>query len=310
MSKIALIGLGNWGANHLRVLIKNNLLAGIYDKNKKIKNFKNFKNLDEISFDKNVKGVIIATPPNTHFELAKFFIQKKIPVLVEKPVCLNFKDTITLYNLSLKFKTKICVGHLLFFHPAIEKITEIINKRIIGKIKYIESNRLNLGRIRDYEDILWSFAPHDISIIDNLIKNKKILEIKCVGNKINNTKIADISTTIIKYSNILAKISVSWLHYQKKHELFILGKNGMIVFNDTNTWDKKLKLIKYKINKKNEISTKEKFYKLIDKEPLEKEILNFDFFIKDKIKTSPIELKNILNTMKILEECSNQIKNE
>lgn len=212
MSKIALIGLGNWGANHLRVLIKNNLLAGIYDKNKKIKNFKNFKNLDEISFDKNVKGVIIATPPNTHFELAKFFIQKKIPVLVEKPVCLNFKDTITLYNLSLKFKTKICVGHLLFFHPAIEKITEIINKRIIGKIKYIESNRLNLGRIRDYEDILWSFAPHDISIIDNLIKNKKILEIKCVGNKINNTKIADISTTIIKYSNILAKISVSWLH--------------------------------------------------------------------------------------------------
>lgn len=310
MSKIALIGLGNWGSNHLRVLIKNNLLAGVYDKIKKIKNLKNFNDLDEITLDKNVKGVIIATPPNTHFELAKFFIQKKIPVLVEKPVCLNWKDTNTLYKLSLKFKTKICVGHLLFFHPAIKKINEIINKKTIGKIEYIESNRLNLGRIRDYEDILWSFAPHDISIIDNLIKNNRILEIKCVGNKINNTKIADISTTIIKYSNILAKISVSWLHYQKKHELFILGKNGMIVFDDTNAWDKKLKLIKYNINKKNEIKTKEKFYKITNEEPLEKEILNFNFFIKGKIKTSPIELKNILSTMKILEECSKQIKDE
>ena len=77
MSKIALIGLGNWGGNHLRVLIKNNLLAGVYDKIKKIKYLKNFNDLDEITLDKNVKGVIIATPPNTHFELAKFFIQKK-----------------------------------------------------------------------------------------------------------------------------------------------------------------------------------------------------------------------------------------
>ena len=205
-----------------------------------------------------------------------------------------------------KYKTVTVVGHLLFFHPAFKIIKNIIRNNLIGKINYIESNRLNLGKIRKDEDILWSFAPHDISMITNLI-NKQYDSIKSVGMKISNSKISDISTTLIKYKSTLAKISVSWLHYEKVHEFFILGKKGMIIFNDTEDWEKKLKLIKYKISKNKAINTSEKYIKIKKDEPLKKEILHFTDLITGKTKESPIFIKNILKTMEILDVCSRQI---
>lgn len=305
----ALIGVGIWGSNHLRVLRKLNLLSGIYDSDKKLeidKKIKIYTNLNEIIKDKNVTGVIIATPPKTHFKIASVFIKKKIPVLIEKPVCLSLKDTHKLNNLSQKYKTITIVGHLLFFHPAFREIKNIIENNLIGKINYIESNRLNLGKIRKDEDILWSFAPHDISMITNLI-NKQYESIKSVGMKISNSKISDVSTTLIKYKSTLAKISVSWLHYEKVHEFFILGKKGMIIFNDTNDWEKKLKLIKYKINKNKTINTSIKFIKIKKDEPLKKEILHFTDLVTGNSKESPIFIKKILKTMEILDVCSRQI---
>ena len=121
-NSICLIGIGRWGQNHLRILNNLKLLSGVYDikytylKEKKIKIYKN---INEIIEDKNVKGVIIATPPNTHYGIASKLIENKIPVLIEKPVCLNLSDTLKLNNLSKKNKTITLVGHLLFFSPCI-----------------------------------------------------------------------------------------------------------------------------------------------------------------------------------------------
>lgn len=305
----ALIGVGIWGNNHLRVLCKLNLLSGVYDSDKKLKfdkKIKKYSNLKEIIKDKNVKGVIIATPPKTHFKIASFFINEKLPVLIEKPVCLNLKETYDLYKLSKKKKSIVTVGHLLFFHPAFFIIKKLLKENIIGKINYIDSNRLNLGKIRKDEDILWSFAPHDISLIDNIV-GKKYDSIKTVTMKVSNSKISDVSTTLIKYKSILAKISVSWLHYKKVHEFFILGKKGMIVFNDGFNWNKKLKIIKYKITKEKKIHASEKFIKLIKKEPLKEEIMHFLNLITGKEKNSPIFLNKIIRTMEILDNCSKQV---
>lgn len=308
-NSICLIGIGRWGQNHLRILDSLKLLSGVYDlkyNNLKDKKIKIYKNISEIIEDKNVKGVIIATPPDTHYEIASKLVKKKIPVLIEKPVCLNLSDTLKLNKLSKKNKTITLVGHLLFFHSAFQMIKKILKDNIIGKVNYIESNRLNLGKIRKNEDILWSFAPHDISMITNIVDNQYD-SIKSMGMKISNSRVSDVSTTLIKYKSILAKISVSWLHYEKVHEFFILGKKGMIIFNDTNSWGKKLKLIKYKINKNKVINSSEKFLKIKKDEPLKKEIIHFVDIITGKQKDSPIFLDKIIPTMKILNVCSRQI---
>ena len=308
-NSICLIGIGRWGQNHLRILNNLKLLSGIYDlnyNNLKEKKIKIYKNINEIIEDKNVKGVIIATPPDTHYEIASKFVRNKIPVLIEKPVCLNLSDTLKLNKLTKKYKTITLVGHLLFFHPAFKMIKKILKNNLIGEINYIESNRLNLGKIRKNEDILWSFAPHDISMITNIV-NTHYDSIRSMGMKISNSRVSDVSTTLIKYKSILAKISVSWLHYEKVHEFFILGKKGMVIFNDTNSWAKKIKLIKYKIDKNKVISSSEKFIKIKKDEPLKEEIIHFVDIITGKKKDSPVFLEKIISTMKILDVCSRQI---
>ena len=164
--KIGVVGYGNWGKNHVRVLSELNHLGGVYDNlisskksNDKIKFYDSLDDLID-----NVDGLIISSPATTHFKIAKKAL-KTLDVLIEKPIAMKISDVLALQKLEKESKKLIVVGHQLHFHPAIIKMQELINQGAIGKLKWIYSNRLNMGKIRPNENVLWSFAPHDLSLI-------------------------------------------------------------------------------------------------------------------------------------------------
>ena len=166
-----MVGVGTWGLNHVKSLISLNIFVGCVDiepnRLQRIKTL--FSDVDcfpslEESFKENFHGYIIASPASTHAKLAKLIISNHKPVLVEKPLSLSVSDSKEIKSHLIKHDGKLIVGHLLLFHPAILKIKSMINKGKIGKIQYMYSNRLNLGKVRTEEDVFWSFAPHDISL--------------------------------------------------------------------------------------------------------------------------------------------------
>ncbi len=236
---ICVVGVGNWGLNHIKTLKELNVNVGCIDvdsqKLNKVKSLFNeiecFKSLKE-SFKKDFNGYIIATPAKTHTELAKLIIKNNKPVLVEKPLSLSVKESKEIKSYLSRYNGKLVVGHLLLFHPAILKIKSMIEDGMIGSIQYIYSNRLNLGTVRREENVFWSFAPHDISIFQFLTESfpQKVLS---MGGNFLQKNIHDTAMTYFKYPNeIQGHIYVSWLHPFKEHRLVIIGSKGSIHFDD------------------------------------------------------------------------------
>ncbi len=238
--KICVIGGGSWGKNHIRTLNDLGSLCAVVDSSETIiselKNIysdcKFFKNIeDTIQFD--YDGYIVATPPNTHYEIAKRIINIKKPLLVEKPITLNLKDALELNKLAKDKKVNLYVGHLLLFHPAYLKIKQMIENNSIGEIEYIYSNRLNLGTIRKDENVFWSFAPHDISLF-NYFFNDTPSKVSSNGLDILQKNIHDITITSFEYGKRkMGHIFVSWLHPFKEHRFVIVGSEGMLHFEDS-----------------------------------------------------------------------------
>ena len=237
---ICVVGAGNWGRNHIRTLHQLNSLGAVVENDPQairfIKEEYPYCNIhtDLISsLNKDYDGFIVATPPLTHFEIAKKIIESNKPLLVEKPLTLNLKDAIKLNNLAKKNNVNLMVGHLLLFHPAFNKILDLIESGILGEIQYIYSNRLNLGTFRSEENVFWSFAPHDISLFHYFFKISPI-EITCRGIDILQKGIHDTTITSIKYNDKqMGHIFVSWLHPFKEHRFVIIGSKGMIHFEDS-----------------------------------------------------------------------------
>ena len=179
---IGLIGAGYWGLNLVRNFNKVGVLDSVSDVNIKRKKkvleissqLKFTSNYKNILADKSIDAVAIATPAKTHYSLVLEVLKSNKHVFVEKPLCLNLSDGKKIIQLSKKMKKKVMVGHLMLYHSAYIKMKEKIEKGLIGNIRYIYSNRLSLGKLRKEEDVLWSFAPHDISMINDLVKEKLI----------------------------------------------------------------------------------------------------------------------------------------
>lgn len=241
--KVAIIGAGRWGLNHVKTaanLIENkniyvcdtNLAAK--DKIKSISDEINFtEDINEIINNSQINTVIISSPAETHFRISKIMLENNKHILVEKPLTLKSEEAIELNELAKAKNVKLMVGHVLLYHPAILYIKESIQKGELGKLQYIYSNRLNLGAIRSEENILFSFAPHDISIIQFIVENDPI-SITARGEAFLQKNIEDTTITYLKYPyNIAAHIFVSWLHPFKEQRLVVIGEKGMFVFEDT-----------------------------------------------------------------------------
>ena len=241
--KATVIGTGRWGLNHVRTAReilqdKFDLVCDAFETNKdKINGISSdiriIKHPEEIAENPEINAVIVATPAETHFEIARMMLKAKKNVLVEKPITLLIEHAEELIHLARENNVKLMVGHILLYHPAVVKMKELIEKGEIGKLEYIYSNRLNLGRIRQQENILWSFAPHDISVLQYLI-GKEPFEVYAHGGKYLQENIEDTTITYLKYpDNIGAHIFVNWLHPFKEQRMVVIGSKGMLVFEDT-----------------------------------------------------------------------------
>ena len=258
--KVCVVGVGDWGKNHVRTLNEIGALSGAFDLDRrKMKWFKEnypnakaYNSIKEALNDSNVRGFTIATEAKTHFEIAKTIMESKKHVLIEKPFTLNVDHASALVKLSEKNNLNLMVGHLLLFHPAIRKIKKIIDEGTIGDLQYIYSNRLNFGKIRVKENVFWSFAPHDIAIMQYLVGSYPI-KIHSTGSSFIQKDIYDTTITTLKYEDkIEGHIFVSWLHPFKEHRLVVIGTEAMITFEDSFD-EKPLKLYSKKIDLTNNI---------------------------------------------------------
>ena len=244
--QIAVIGAGYWGVNHVRNFYELGALSMVCDTNRpsldrmansfpgvRIEN-----DFRSALSDENVRGVVIATPAETHYRMARQAIEAGKDVLVEKPLTLDVDEGEQLVKLAAERGAILMVGHLLEYHPAVLRLRELIESGEIGELQYIYSNRLNLGKVRREENILWSFAPHDIAIILRLV-GAWPERVAATGGAYLQPSIADVTVTNIEFpTGVRAHIFVSWLHPYKEQRLVVVGSKRMAVFDDVLKSDK------------------------------------------------------------------------
>src|SRR4029077_13481329 len=166
---------------------------------------------------------------------------------VEKPLALAVNEAEAIIRLAERQDRRLMVGHLLQYHPAFIALRDLVREGALGRLQYIYSNRLNLGKVRREEDILWSFAPHDISMILSLIGQEPV-RVTAEGGYYLHDAIADVTTTHLAFAGgERAHVHVSWLHPYKEQKLVVIGDLGMGVFDDGEPWEKKLLLYPHRI---------------------------------------------------------------
>ena len=251
--KIAVIGCGYWGKNLVRNFSELGVLHAVCDASEELsENAARSYNVPSQSLDQILQGdcdgIVIAAPAALHFELTQKALKAGKHVFVEKPLSLKVEEAKMLCDLSSEVNRKLMVGHLLQYHPAFLALKQAIAKGNLGRLQYIYSNRLNLGKFRNEENILWSFAPHDISMILGLTGDLPE-SVNAVGACHLNPNIHDVTTTHMTFKNgIQSHIFVSWLHPFKEQKLVVVGERGMAVFDDSLPWAEKLKVYPHQVN--------------------------------------------------------------
>jgi UDP-2-acetamido-3-amino-2,3-dideoxy-glucuronate N-acetyltransferase len=253
--RIAVVGAGYWGVNLIRVFYELGVLYRICDFSaarleqlaEKYPGVKMDSSFDTTLEDPAVDAVVIATPAERHYEMARRSLLAGKDTFVEKPLTLRCEDAETLTALAGRGKRILMVGHLLEFHPAITRLHELIEQGELGRLEYVYSNRLNLGKVRREENALWSFAPHDISVILLLLKQMPI-QVTATGGTYLQPNVADVTVSTMLFDRgVRAHLFVSWLHPHKEQKLVVVGEHRMAVFDDVRKTDK-LQLFDKKIN--------------------------------------------------------------
>jgi predicted dehydrogenase len=237
--KVAVIGCGYWGKNLVRNFHELGALNLVCDATPQGRATASglapqaaiVSQVEEV-FSSAVQGVVIATPAETHFELGMQALVAGKDVFVEKPLALTYEQGARMVQLAEKQQRILAVGHVLEYHPAVVQLRALIQSGELGKVHYIYSNRLNLGKIRTEENILWSFAPHDIAVILRLVGAMPFEVIACGGSYVQ-PNIADVTVTNLLFDNgVRAHIYVSWLHPFKEQRLVVVGSKKMASFDD------------------------------------------------------------------------------
>jgi predicted dehydrogenase len=237
--KVALIGYGYWGMNLARTInsIDSYELKIIFDedidrinKAKKNYNFDVYLSLDEV-LDSDVEAIFIATPPATHYQIAKKALLANKHIFVEKPFTLNLEDAYDLIELAQSKNLKYMVDHVFLYSEPVKYLKQNLDK--FGDIVYINSRRINLGLFQYTTDVIWDLAVHDLSIIDHLVglDIEKVSVFKKKYKDFPNEAIASINMEL--KSGIVVSIDVSWLSPVKVREMIIGGTNMSVVYDDT-----------------------------------------------------------------------------
>ena len=191
------------------------------------------RSFDDVLADNSIRALVIATPAAMHYDQARAAIEHGKDVFIEKPLALRYHEGRELVELARARHAILMVGHVLQYHPAVALLRENIRRGELGRVCYIYSNRLNLGKVRQEENILWSFAPHDIAVLCDLIGDEPMM-VSAAGGSYLQPGIVDVTTTSLLFDNgVRAHIFVSWLHPYKEQKLVVIGDRKMAIFDDT-----------------------------------------------------------------------------
>ena len=242
--RVAVIGAGYWGRNLIRNFDALGVLAAICENKRetleefaglypRVETVHSFQSLLE---NPSIDAIAIASPAEMHYEMVKEGLLAGKHVFVEKPLALREKEGVEVHEMAVSGGKVLMVGHLLQYHPAVIKLKQLISDGELGRIQYIYSNRLNLGKIRTEENILWSFAPHDISVILSLTGEMPDRAIS-VGANYLHREVADVTLSTLSFpSGIKAHIFVSWLHPYKEQRLVVVGDRKMLLSTTNGPW--------------------------------------------------------------------------
>lgn len=305
MSRILVIGaLGYWGPNHVRTVkqLGHDVITCDTRGNADYRDYKN-PILHDI-----IDKVIIATPPITHYPIAKYWLEKKIPVLIEKPITDNAIDAYKLCKIAKQNNTKLVVGHTYLYSPVLSKLKERLNTGFFGEIEYIDVNWQNLG-IFQRGGVVLDLAPHPLSIILLLMDFKfpKKITSNSYSHKIKG--ICDTASISMDWGNVQANINLSWLYPHKNRTITIVGEKQMMVWDDTSPLDK-LRLYDKSCkfhDAYNSFGTFQMSYKYGDTisykvEPKEPLVLELEDFLSDGVESvSSPELGHMV--MRIIDKC-------
>jgi len=249
-TKLAVIGTGYWGKNLLRNFNQLGALAAYCDGDEAMRapfatlypDSAPYADAKLIFENTGIDAVAIATPAATHGALTRMALEAGKHVFVEKPLCLDVAEAEELRDLAVKLDRTLMVGHLLLYHPAFRAVQDLVNSDRLGNLRYIYSNRLSLGKIRKEENALWSFAPHDISMILALVGQMPETVVASGGDFLHDG-VADTTLSHFTFANnIRAHVFVSWLHPYKDHRMVVVGDAAMVAFNDAQPGEGKVQL--------------------------------------------------------------------
>jgi UDP-2-acetamido-3-amino-2,3-dideoxy-glucuronate N-acetyltransferase len=315
--QIAVIGTGYWGKNLVRNFHQLGALGALCDNSplaeanmrEKYPDTPYFRDYSQVLTDPGIDAVVLATPAVTHHAMAKKALESGKDVFVEKPLALYAAEGEELLEIAERSGRILMVGHILQFHPAVSRLKELIGSGELGRLQYVYSNRLNIGKIRTEENILWSFAPHDISVMLSLL-GEEPCETTCSGNSYLGNAVADVTLSRFVFpSGVAGHIFVSWLHPFKEQRLVVVGSDKMAVFDDAAR--DKLVVYPHKVEWRNRIPVAEKAdgqaVALDHSEPLANECRHFLECLDSRV-APRTDGREGLRVLRVLEACQQSMQ--
>jgi len=248
MVRVAIVGAGAWGINHVRAMSRTAgaELVLVCDASPQARARARAlapaarlgADVAEAIAATDVDAIVLATPAKDHAEQARQALNAGKHVLVEKPLALDVADAHAVVAAAETHQRTLMVGHLMLFHPAVERLKTMIVQGELGRVLYIYSVRVNLGRVRQDENALWSLAPHDVSMIEYLLGDEPA-SVSARGGVYLQSRIADVVFANLRFaSGVTAQIQVSWLDPRKERRLTIVGSQKMVEFDDVHPVEK------------------------------------------------------------------------
>lgn len=253
-TSLALIGCGGWGRNLARNLHDLGALRWIIDPSQAAERIAHemgvgyATDVEAALHDSQVAGVLIASPAEQHFKHAMAALSADKHVYVEKPIATSLDDANEMARFARDRRLLVMVGHLMHYHPAFNELVDLVRANRMGAVKHIVSQRLNLGVLRSEENVMWSFAPHDVSMVLGLL-DELPLRVAAIGNDFLQSGIVDVSTIHLEFDGgKTAEISSRWFNPEKVQKLVVIGDSAMAIFDDRQPWDKKLHWSDYAVD--------------------------------------------------------------
>ncbi|WP_336294216.1 Gfo/Idh/MocA family protein [Bartonella sp. CB169] len=255
--RVAVLGCGNWGENHIRTLKGLGVLVAVSDRNvERAAGYARMYGVESIAPEnlftrEDIDALVLALPPQFHTENAVRAFKSGKDVFVEKPIALNVEDAEYQVQVAAKYGRIFMVGHILRFHPAFEKVCELVEKGELGEIRYIYSHRLGFGKFHTQSDALWDLAPHDLSMILALTKCEPS-EVRGEGAAVID-QLSDFAHIHMTFPNgVRSHLFTSRLSPYRERRLTVVGTKAMLVFDDIEPWSRKLALHRFSVWKENQ----------------------------------------------------------